>query len=263
VNCPPLDLLWEASVHHSIVYGKKKFHWKFPRAIPIRLDTIQITVNPTLATSERRRSRTSAGTVLLAIFLGLLIGAGALAIFIREATYGVWDKVAARISGRSLSVDISQPTVVDKIQRLQRLETVTYSMDKVVEGDRTSNIFPDFLVGDRLLLAVHGQAIAGVDLGQLKPSDVTVKGRLVHVHLPPAQVFVTALDSSKTRVYSRSTGLFVPADPNLESEVRARAEQQLQESAQAAGILSTARGNAVSTLTKLLLSFGFEQVQVD
>jgi hypothetical protein len=218
-------------------------------------------MTPVSTAPERRRS--GAGTVLLAVFLGLLIGVGALAIFVREATYGIWDKVATKVTGRSLTIDTSQPTVVDKIQRLARLESVTYTMDKMVEGDRTNAILPDFLVGDKLLLNVHGEAIAGIDLSQLKPSDVVVHGKSVSVHLPPAQIFVTALDSGKTRVYSRSTGFFIQADPNLESEVRAKAEEQLRESAQAAGILETAHKNAASTVTKLLLNLGFEQVQVD
>ena len=220
-------------------------------------------MEPVVTVPERRRSRQGVLTVLLAIFLGLIVGAGAFAIFLREATYGAWDRFATRISGRALMFNNSQPTVVDRIQRLQRLETVTYTMEKVVEGERTNSILPDFLVGDKLLLSVHGQAIAGVDLSQLKPSNVTVSGRAVSVHLPPAQIFVSALDSSKTRVYSRDTGLFVPADPNLESEVRAKAEQELRDSALSAGILDTAHKNAASTLTSLLFSLGFEQVQVD
>jgi hypothetical protein len=199
----------------------------------------------------------------LAIFLGLLVGAGAFAVFLREATVGIWDKVATKISGRALAFDVSQPTVVNRIQRLERLETVTYTMDKVVEGERTSDMLPDFLVGDKLLLSVHGQSIAGVDLSQLKASDVTVNGKTAHVRLPDAQIFVSVLDNGKTRVFSRSTGIFVPADPDLESEVRAKAEQQLRDSALAAGILETAHKNAASTLTALLLSLGFEQVQVD
>jgi Protein of unknown function (DUF4230) len=220
---------------------------------------------PVTTTPERisERKRIGAGTILLAIFLGLLIGAGALAIFVREATYGVWNQVATRMTGRSLSIDTSQPTVVDKIQKLARLESVTYTMDKVVEGDRTSSVLPDFLVGDKLLLNVHGEAIAGIDLSQLKLSDVVVTGKSVHVHLPETQIFVTALDSGKTKVFSRATGFFVQADPNLESEVRAKAEEQLRDSAQAAGILDTARKNAASTVSKLLLNLGFDQVQVD
>jgi hypothetical protein len=220
-------------------------------------------LEPVVAIPERSKTRRRVLTVLLAILVGLVVGAGVFAIFLREATWGVWDRVATAISGRALAINVSQPTVVDRIQRLQRLETVTYAMDKVVEGERTSEILPDFLVGDKLLLSVHGQAIAGVDLGQLKSSDVTVSGRSVHVRLPEAQIFVSALDSGKTRVYSRSTGIFVPADPNLESEVRAKAEQELRDSALSAGILETAHKNAASTLTTLLLNLGFEQVQVD
>jgi hypothetical protein len=220
-------------------------------------------VEPVITVPERRKSGPRVLTVLAAIVLGLLIGAGAFAVFLHEATEGVWNRVATAISGRALTLNVSQPTVVDRIQRLERLETVTYSMDKVVEGERTSSILPDFLVGDKLLLSVHGQAIAGVDLSQLKSSDVTVTGKSIHVRLPPAQIFVSALDNGKTRVYSRSTGLFVPADPDLESEVRARAEQELRNSALSAGILETAHKNAASTLTTLLLSLGFDQAQVD
>ena len=213
--------------------------------------------------TERRSAGARAGTVLLAIVLGVLVGAGALAVFAHQATSGLWDLIATRLTGRSLAIDISQRTVVSRIQRLERLETVTYTMDKVVEGQRSNAILPDFLVGDKLLLLVHGQAIAGVDMQQLKPSDVAVLGKRVTVHLPPAEVFITALDDSRTRVFSRSTGWFIQADPNLESEVRAKAEQDLQASALSAGILLTAHNNAASTLTRLLLSFGFEQVQIN
>ncbi len=207
-----------------------------------------------------RRPRT--GPILLGLVLGVGLGAVALSVFVHHATTGIWNGIATKVTGRPLSIDVSQPTVVSRIQRLERLETVTYSMDKVVEGDRTSSILPDFLVGDKLLLLVHGQAIAGVDLSQLKSSDVAVNGKSITVYLPPAQIFVTALDDSKTRVYSRSTGWFVQADPNLESEVRDKAEQELRSSALSAGILSTAHDNAAATLTRLLLGFGFEQVTV-
>jgi len=208
-----------------------------------------------------RRSRT--GPILLGLVLGTGLGAAALALFVHHATTGVWDRIATQVTGRPLAINVSQPTVVSRIQQLERLETVTYTMDKVVEGDRSSDILPDFLVGDKLLLLVHGEAIAGVDLSQLIPSDVVVSGKSVTVHLPPAQIFVTALDDSQTRVYSRSTGWFVQADPNLESEVRAKAEQELRNSALTAGILNTAQKNADATLTKLLQTFGFQQIHVD
>ncbi len=48
------------------------------------------------------------------------------------------------VTGRTVSIDVSQPTVVDRIQRLQRLETVVYTMDKLVTGRKktpSSRIF--------------------------------------------------------------------------------------------------------------------------
>ncbi|MBT9331119.1 DUF4230 domain-containing protein [Paracidobacterium acidisoli] len=198
--------------------------------------------------------------LLLGPLLGLLFGFGILAWFLHAATQGVWDRVATVVSGRPLHIDTTQPTVVSRIQRLARLETVTYTMDKVVEGDREGRVLPEFLTGDKILLTVHGEAIAGIDLHQLTPADVQVSGSSVHLHLPAAQIFTVTLDDEKTRVYSRYTGILVPADPNLESEVRAKAEQDLRQSALAAGILNTAHQNACSTVTTMLLGLGFHQV---
>ena len=129
-----------------------------------------------------------------------------------------------------------------------------------------SAVLPDLLAGDRILLVVHGQSIAGIDLAQLKPEDVRITdkdgGQSIHVTLPPSQLFLTTLDNQHTRVYCRSTGLLVPADQNLETDTRAKAEQQLQAAALADGILDTASKNARATVTTLLYSLGFHEVDV-
>ena len=205
---------------------------------------------------ERRRS------VLPALLVGIFIGLVAFAVFAHQARTGMWNHLADLVTGRHLTIDNSS-SVVNKIQRLARLETVSYSLDKIVEGERQSPILPDFLVGDKLLLVVHGEVIAGIDLSQLKASDVQIQGRSIQVHLPPAQIFVSTLDNTKTRVYSRTTGLLVPEDPNLESEVRASAQQQIQQAAIADGILATARKNAGATVQSMLTGLGFDNVAVN
>jgi hypothetical protein len=208
---------------------------------------------------SRTRRRSCAPTALL----GILLGAAAMLFFVRQARTGAWQQLASIVMGRSLAIDLSQPTVVNKIQRLQRLETVHYSLDKIVEGDRQSAILPDFLVGDKLLMVVHGSVIAGIDLAKLTPQDVVVSGRDVAVHLPPAEIFVATLDNAKTRVYSRTTGLLVPEDPNLESEVRAQAQQQIQQAALADGVLATAAKNADATVASMLSGLGFQKITVN
>jgi hypothetical protein len=212
-------------------------------------------------TTQYTSGRNSSGT-LLAVLLSLVLGAVALAVFLRHATNGVLARVATAIIGRTTTFDTSVPAVVQRIQRLNRLETVVYSIDTVVEGAHSSPVLPDLLAGDRLLLVVHGQSIAGIDLAQLKPEDVRISGQSIHVTLPASQLFLTTLDNQHTRVYARSTGLLVPVDQNLESDTRAKAEQQLQQAALSDGILDTARKNARATVTTLLYSLGFQQVDV-
>ena len=181
----------------------------------------------------------------------------------RDSGRALLSHMWSAVTGRTLSIDISQPTVVDRIQRLQRLETVIYTMDKLVTGAKENPIFPDFLAGDRLLMMVHGEVVAGIDFSNLKPGDVRVDGKQIRLHLPAAQVFSTRIDSAKTRVYSRQTGLLVSTDPNLETQVRQEAERQLQEAALSDGILRNAQQNATLTISSLLQGLGFEKIDFD
>jgi hypothetical protein len=218
-------------------------------------------------TTQYSSGRSGSSGTLLAVLLSLILGAVALAVFIRHATSGIMARVATAITGRTTTFDTSVPAVVQRIQRLNRLETVVYSIDTVVEGSKSSAVLPDLLAGDRILLVVHGQSIAGIDLSRLKPEDIHITdkdgGQFIHVTLPPSQLFLTTLDNQHTRVYMRSTGVLVPADPNLETDTRAKAEQQLQQSALADGILDTASKNARATVTTLLYGLGFHEVVVN
>jgi hypothetical protein len=163
-------------------------------------------------------------------------------------------------SGTTINVD--QPTVVRQIQKLQRLETVSYTMDKIISGEHENAYLPKFLAGDRLLLVVHGEVVAGIDLAGLQAGNVQVQGQKVSIHLPAAEIFSTRIDNARTKVYSRDTGLFSSPDPNLESEVRQEAERQLQQAALQDGILKTAGENARSTIAGMLQGFGFQDVKI-
>ncbi len=216
--------------------------------------------------SGRRVGRLGVGLgtgLLIGLLVGiLLLGSVGWLLLSRTSGRTLLGRVFSAVTGRTLTIDVSQPTVVDRIQRLQRLETVVYTMDKIVTGAK-ENVLPDFLTGDRLLMMVHGEVVAGIDLSGLKASDVRVEGKRVHVHLPAPQVFMTRLDSAKTRVYSRQTGLLVPTDPNLETQVRQAAEQQLLEAAMADGILRNAQVNAGATIRSLLQGLGFEGIELE
>jgi len=164
--------------------------------------------------------------------------------------------------GGGMRINVDQPTVVRQIQQLQKLETISYTMDKIIGGARDNPYLPKFLAGDRILLVVHGEVVAGVNLANIKGSDVIVQGHNISLRLPAAEVFSTRIDNAKSRVYSRDTGLFSSPDPNLESEVREEAERQLQQSAVVDGILKSADQNARNTVAGMLTGLGFTQVSL-
>ena len=184
-------------------------------------------------------------------FLAGLMVAGAIGVILWLAMFGP----GARL-------DLSRPVVVQNIQRLQRLETVVYSVEKIVTGTQDSAYFPRALAGDRILLIVYGEVTAGIDLGKLDTSSIAVRDRSISLQVPPAEIFSTRIDNAKTQVYSRETGLFVRPDPNLETIARRAAEQQVHQAAVDSGILKTAADNGRMTLQKLLEGLGFESVVI-
>jgi hypothetical protein len=198
------------------------------------------------------------GTLVAGVVLGFLFFAAVAHV----AHAGLWNRFASLVTGRSTSIDVTSPSIVEKIRQLSRLETVVYSLDKIVEGERQSAYLPDFLVGEKLLLVAHGEVIAGVDLSQLKPGDVSVKGDAVQVRLPPPQVLTTRIDNDRTKVYSRTTGLLVNQDIDLESKARLAAERQITQAALDDGILDKASQNARTNVTALLYGLGFHSVDV-
>jgi len=171
-------------------------------------------------------------------------------------------RLISNLRGEHTQFNVDQPTVVHQIQQLQRLETVSYTMDKIISGEHPNAYLPKFLAGDRLLLVVHGEVVGGINLAGLRPGDVQIQGQKVLIHLPTAEVFSTRIDNAKTRVYSRDTGLFSSPDPNLESEVREEAERQLEQAALQDGILRTAGDNARATISSMLRGFGFHEVDI-
>jgi hypothetical protein len=214
-----------------------------------------------IASREKMKSRAKGAFVAIVIFF-LLGCIGAIMLLRQVGTTGISGSIAGFLLRGKDTFSVSAPSVVNQIQRLNRLETVSYSVDTVVEGKHSSAVLPDLLFGDRLLLVVHGQVVAGVDMAQLKPESVHVDGHSVTMDLPPSQIFTTRIDSAKTKVFARTTGLFVQADPNLESDTRTTAENQILQAATNDGILDTARTNARGSMESLLRGLGFTQVNV-
>jgi hypothetical protein len=151
-------------------------------------------------------------------------------------------------------------TIVHEVQELARLETMQYTVEKVIIAETGQGPF-GFLFGDRLLLVAHGLVIAGVDLEKLAPEDLWIdEVGQVYLRLPEAEVFISSLDNEKSFVYDRDTGLLTRGDINLEATARMAAEEEILQAALEDGILEQAQINAENYLYRMMRSLGFPDV---
>ena len=153
-------------------------------------------------------------------------------------------------------VIISRQAIVEQVQHIQRLETTTYTIERVIEAKQSDPILPDWLRGDRLLLIARGTVVAGVDLAALTSDDVTVAadGTSAVITMPPVSILNqdTILNNVTTRVYDRLRGILASSIPILESDARRDADKQILLAACEDGILQQATTDAQRALQQLL-----------
>jgi hypothetical protein len=160
------------------------------------------------------RGRSAWPWVILAVVLTPLLALIVVAVITLGGALQAWHTVQNLFAGR-LVMRTDQPAVITQVRQLNRLETVSFTIEKVIEGgqDQGNPLLND-LLGDRLLFIAHGNVIAGVDFSQLQPEDVvTQPDGSVSLRLPPARILSHNLDNGLSRVYDRRVGLFTKRGP--------------------------------------------------
>jgi hypothetical protein len=150
-------------------------------------------------------------------------------------------------------------SIIHEVRSLARLETIQYSVEKVITADSGREELTA-LFGDKLLFVAHGEVIAGMDLEKIQLEDITINGKVVTVKLPEAEVLVTRLDNQKSYVYDRQTGLLTRQNVELETLARQSAEQEILKTAIEDGIIKQAKANAENYLDRLIRSLGYADV---
>ncbi|MDQ5854697.1 MAG: DUF4230 domain-containing protein [Chloroflexota bacterium] len=169
------------------------------------------------------------------------------------------------LAAQPTAISIDRPAVVRQIKALNRLETTTFVMEKVIAAGQEGNPLYNLLFGDKLLLIAHGQVIAGFDLSRLRDEDINLSpdGETATITLPPAEILVSRLDNEKTSVYDQQRGLLNRGDVGLESEARRVAEQEILRAACDEGILARAAEEGQRDLSELVRALGFKQVTIN
>ncbi len=177
---------------------------------------------------------------------------------IQEANYSMQTQVSQLLNPTPTIIP-DPVTYINEIRAIARLETIQYSVEKVITAEVGQGTFT-FLFGDKLLFVAHGLVIAGIDMEKFQPGDMRLDNGVLYVRLPPTEIFIATLDNEKSYVYTRDTGMLTRESVDLETLARQAAEAEILKAALEDGILTQGQTNAENYLLKFFTALGYKMV---
>ena len=166
---------------------------------------------------------------------------------------------------------ITREGVVTQIQRLNRLETVAFSVDTVITSQRAGSWMKLWQDEQKGLFIARGRVEAGIDLSALTPEMVQVVQPKsnpdeiqqagantpvsmmpkINITLPPSEIFSVYLDDIE--IYDWQTGAFgmMQVDPKILQQAQSMAKKEVLERACRGDVMNMALENAQTQLQQL------------
>ena len=172
---------------------------------------------------------------------------------------------------------ITREGVVTQIQKLNRLETVAFSVDTVITSQRSGSWMKLWQDEQKALFIARGRVEAGIDLSALTPemvqviqptesevndaenSDVNAPVSImpqINITLPPSEIFSVYLDDIE--IYDWQTGAFgmMQVDPKILKQAQSMATAEVLERACRGDVMTMALDNAQTQLQQLFALTG-------
>ena len=166
---------------------------------------------------------------------------------------------------------ITREGVVMQIQKLNRLETVAFSVDTVITSQRPGSWMKLWQDEQKGLFIARGRVEAGIDLSALTPEMVQVVQPEINVDeiqeadantpvsimpqinitIPPSEIFSVYLDDIE--IYDWQTGAFglMQVDPKILQQAQSMAKKEVLERACRGDVMTMALENAQTQLQQL------------
>ena len=211
-----------------------------------------------------------AAYISVIVFFGGLILLGAFATYTFVSTVNKAEEAVAPLSElvKELFVPVTPVilpdpyTLLKQINDEARLMTVSADYEQIVTAERNSDVLWGAF-GETMIFQGVGKVTAGIDLAEMAIEDIQVIDPVtVQIHLPESKIFddLPILDTEKSKVLDRDTGLLARPDAQLETQMRQAAEAQILAAAQESDIVERADYNAQQQMMTLLQGLGFENV---
>lgn len=200
---------------------------------------------------------TTGGLALIALLLGVGI--------LRSGTH-FWEGLNAIFNASSSKPEVDvRSLIVRQIRGASELTTAVFSMEAVVPT-RQDRRLAGYTIGSTTLLYIaYGEVRAGVDLKELKASDVKVVNNTIQLQLPPPRILDSKIDVNRSSVYDYDRG-FLSLGPDVAPQLQTLAQQttlkKIETAACQQGVLKQANERAELVVTQLLNTAGYKAVDV-
>ena len=179
-----------------------------------------------------------------------------------------WTRVTSAFTAAPAEPEVDvRSMVVQQVRDVSELSTAVFTMEAVVPTRQERTLAGVQVGATTLLYIARGEVRAGVDLSQIAPEDVTLSEdrQRIEIQLPAPQILDQKIDVQESQVYDYDRG-FLGLGPDSAVELQSLASQTaLTKVATAAcqeNILGQANQRAQAVVTQLMLTAGFQQVDV-
>jgi hypothetical protein len=171
---------------------------------------------------------------------------------------------------RSKPINIQEtPVIIQQINSLAQLITVTFTDEVVMDTAKIGNRFPSLLptaIGtvltpaiDKLVIIGRGKVLVGTDLKGLQQNDIYTAGDSIHVVFPRAKILQTILNPSDFETFIEYGTWSEQAITALKIKIR----NEINEHAIQQNILQQADARSENIIETFLKNTGFKKVGID
>lgn len=151
--------------------------------------------------------------------------------------------------------------IVAAMKESFRIESTSLPLEVFVPESRNMESFGG-IFGETIFFVAQGEVFAGVDLDELKESDIEVINvDTIKFHLPPAEIFHLVSNPQPNDIPNRNKGVLAKFDPQLETKVRIKGCDLLMQRAISSNILETATLNSQNKIRIFLKKLGIKNIE--
>lgn len=153
-------------------------------------------------------------------------------------------------------------TEIYQIRSIGTLATTEYTLGKIIQWNDEGEWYK---FGDRkILLSCKATVKAGVNLNQIKESDIEVEGTKITIQLPPPEIVSFEMNPDLIRTEMTDVNGFRSDFSQVEkSKVLQKGEESIRKDLKKLHILDEAEQNAKIFIIDFYKNLGFEQVIVN